>query len=82
MPIKKTPRQIQAYCNKRWVYPYVDYVLSFYGEGGTNDCGATKNEVIQAIAFYVLGGNELRPKLRCDSFEREALKSIILELRK
>lgn len=57
---------------------FIDYALSFYGNGGLNDMAATRAEVIKAIDIRLL----FKPiQFEGDSVDREFIRDIILAMR-
>jgi hypothetical protein len=63
---------------------FVDYVMSFYGKGEIYDIGATREEVWQATCVRIKRNtdNPLNGiSFEADSFDREAVRDIILEMR-
>ena len=54
---------------------FYDYVLSFYGQDGIYDMGATLDEVMEATAKY-LQSSETR--FEGDSFDREMIRDIMI----
>lgn len=68
---------------------FYDYVLSFYGHGEIYDISATRDEVIKATGIrintcneneYGIPINEI--EFQGDSFDREYVRDIILNMRK
>ncbi len=58
---------------------FVDYVLSFYGDEGTWDFKATRDEVLFATGIRI--GRYKNVPFDGDSIDREKVRDIILELR-
>ena len=54
---------------------FYDYVLSFYGEGGIYDMGATLDEVMEATAKYL---KNPETRFEGDSFDREMVRDIMI----
>ena len=64
---------------------FVDYVMSFYGKGEIYDIGTTREEVWQATCIRIKrnADNPLNGiSFEADSLDREAVRDIILEIRK
>ncbi len=63
---------------------FVDYVMSFYGEGEIYDIKATREEVWQATCIRIKRTADM-PRFGIsfadDSLDREAVRDIILEVR-
>lgn len=58
---------------------FADYVLSFYAPGEMYDIGATKEEVLIATGIRL---ERFKDNQFCaDSFDREKVRDIIIELR-
>lgn len=55
---------------------FIDYVMSFYGEGGIYDMDATTEEVAAALAIRL---EDTETTFCADSFDRELIRFIILE---
>ncbi len=64
---------------------FVDYVMNFYGKGEIYDIGATREEVWQATCVRLkrtIGQPLNGISFEADSLDREAVRDIILEIRK
>ena len=61
------------------VRDFVEYALDFYGHGMICDINATETEVLRALCVRLVN----RPDLEFDgdSFDREMVRDIILEMR-
>lgn len=55
---------------------FIDYVMSFYGDGGIYDMDATTEEVAAALTILL---KDTENEFRGDSFDRELIRIIILE---
>ena len=55
---------------------FIEYVMSFYGDGGIYDMDATTEEVEAALAILL---KDTENEFRGDSFDRELIRIIILE---
>ncbi len=59
---------------------FIDYVLSFYGEGGLYDFGASEVDVLVALAERITAAGEGLP-FEGDSIDRELVRDIMLKNR-
>lgn len=55
---------------------FIEYVMSFYGDGGIYDMDATTEEVEAALTILL---KDTENEFRGDSFDRELIRIIILE---
>jgi hypothetical protein len=60
---------------------FVDYVMSFYGQGEIYDIGATRDEVLKAIDVRLNCELYSLMPFDGDSIDREAVRDIILATR-
>ena len=58
---------------------FVDYVLDFYGTGGIYDMGVTRDDVLLATGMRVGVGKWLQIPFDGESFDREAVRDILIE---
>lgn len=58
---------------------FIDYVLSFYGPGGIYDIGATRQDVLEALATRLLCERYSSLPYEADSTDREIIRDIMIE---
>lgn len=58
---------------------FVDYVMSFYGQGEIYDMGVTRDEVLLATGIRLERNKDI--PFDGDSLDREKVRDVILELR-
>jgi hypothetical protein len=68
--------------NNAIVNEFVDYVLSFYGPNELYDLGATREEVLQALAVRLLiGETGGQVPFEGDTVDRELVRDIMIKNR-
>lgn len=63
------------------IIDFVDYVWTFYGEGGIYDIKATRNEILLATGMRMGLCKWHSVPFEGDTIDREAVRDIIIEMR-
>lgn len=63
-------------------FDFIEYCLSFYGEGGLYDMGATREEILAACFLYLTARTDASLNFCGDSVDREGVRDCLTTMRK
>lgn len=60
---------------------FIEYCLTFYGQGGIYDMGATHSELLIATGYRLAQCDNQNVQFCGDSLDRESVRDVVFKLR-